>query len=775
MAGDVVLLLIAGMLAAWPFGDAWAGHRWLVVVFVGLLLGTLVALAGHLLRLGPWATAALLALGYLVFGPMLAVPDLAANGIGPNATAVRALWEGAVESWRDALTAPVPLGTAGAVLVVPLICSLLAGVGAGTFLWRSRWPGGAALVLSGLFVAAAAYGDVAAEHVLLRGFALAALLLVWLRMRAMRQVQARWGRRALLAGVVVALAGGVAFAATPALTADSQRQVLRDHVDPPFDPQDYPSPLSKFRKYVNSEAAKAEQLFAVRGLPKGSLVRLATMDFYDGIVWNVAGGADSASDSGTFRRLRSDAQASSQAQPVSITVLQQNYQDPWIPTIGDTDKVRILGRPGDAEEDLVYNRQTGTLASTSPVPAQTTFELDARITPQPTREQIEAAAVDGGVRTPAPAMVPDELTARVREWQGANDFPGGAAGSWLNFLSAAFKGKGFFSDGDGNVPAGHGYSRLALLTRLNTQPLGNDEQYAAAMALATQAMRQYPARVVVGFRTPDDSANAVVTVQGRDMAAWTEVKLDGLGWVAFDPTPPDQQILQRPREDPNDDPQPQVLQPPQPPGEPKEAGANLQTGEGGKKNPFDLWALVGDIVTVALKVGLGLLLTLPLWGILVYKAVRRRRRRKASDPTDRLSGGWRELTDRARDLGVRLPHSNTRQENGRLLADAFPEGGSVALAARADASVFGPAAPDDAEVAAYWADVRTAAKRMPRSASWWRRPWARLSWASVPWEQLRQRRKLRWQRRAAWVRGATARARSSMQRLRPTRAKKKVT
>lgn len=747
MLVDLVLIMATGMLAAWPFGDAWSGHRWLVVVAAGVAIGALVALSGHLLRLGAWSTTLLLLLAFVVLGPGLAVPDLATSGLAPNATAVQGLLHGAIESWRDALTAPVPLGTAGAVLVVPFISALLAGLLAGVMVWRSRWPWAVALVMAALFVTAAAYGDFLAEHVLLRGLLLAVLLVVWLRMRTLRHIRAQWWRRALLTSAVVALAAGVAVVVTPPITDGSERRVLRDYVEPPFDPQDYPSPLSKYRKYVNSDAAKAKPLFSVQGLGKGALVRLATMDYYDGIVWNVAGGNDSPSDSGTFRRLRSDARASGEATEVAVTVLDPEYRDPWVPTVGDTDTVEIKGEPGRAQSDLVLNRETGTMASTAPIAPNTTFLLSSRVHTEPKPERILSAEIDTSASTPQPAMVPDELVTRVREWQGNNEFSGGAPGAWLTFLASSFRSRGFFSDGDGNVPAGHGFSRLALLTRPNTQPLGNDEQYAAAMALAAQAIRNHPARVVVGFRTPSDATADAVTVQGRDMAAWVEVKLEGLGWVAFDPTPPDQQILQRPKEDPNDEPQPQVLQPPQPPGEPKEAGANLQQGDGNKKPAFDLWGLVGDIVAVVVRVGLLLLLTVPLWGILAYKAIRRRRRRRAADPTTRLSGGWWELTDRARDLGLALPRSNTRQENGRVLLEAVPT--SVQLAARADAHVFGAGQPDDAEVAAYWADVRTAVRQLPRSRPWWRRLLARFSHASVPWDDIRRRSRERWRRRGA--------------------------
>lgn len=735
---DLVLIVAVGALAAWPFGDAYAGQRWLVTVAGGLLLGALVALAGHALRLGPWLTALLLALGYLVAGPGLAVPDRATAGIGPNAPAIKALLHGAVEAWRDSLTAPVPLTDTGALLVVPLISALLAGVLAGVLLWRSRWPSAAGLVLVALFATAAAFGDIDTHHAITRGLALGVALVVWFRMRALRHVQARWVRRALMTSVVVAIAAGAAFAVAPPLTSHAERRVLRDYVEPPFNPQDYPSPLSKYRKYVNSDAAKAKPMFSVEGLGKGALVRLATMDYYDGIVWNVAGGPDAASDSGTFRRLRADARAHAGSQEVRVTVLDPDYHDPWVPTVGQTQTIDIAGQPGKALSDLVYNRETGTMASTTMVKPDTTFVMHAVTTPQPAREAIAGTDADHSIGLPAPALVPDELLARVKEWQGNDEFTGGAEGAWLLFLADAFKNKGFFSDGDGNVPAGHGFSRLQLLTRAGTQPIGDDEQYAAAMALAAQAMRDLPARVVIGFRTPADSTAAAVTVAGRDMAAWVEVKLGDLGWVAFDPTPPDHQILQRPKEDPNDDPQPQVLQPPQTPGEPKEAGANLQQGDG-KKSKFDLWGFVGSIAAVAVAVGKIGLLTSPLWGILLVKLVRRRRRRRAADLTTRLSGGWKEVADRARDLGVALPYSNTRQENGVMLEQRLRVEEPVALAVRADAHVFGPGEPSEAEVEAYWADVRTAVKRMRRSQPWWRRPLAWFSPASIPWAQVRAR------------------------------------
>jgi transglutaminase-like putative cysteine protease len=64
------------------------------------------------------------------------------------------------------------------------------------------------------------------------------------------------------------------------------------------------------------------------------------------------------------------------------------------------------------------------------------------------------------------------------------------------------------------------------------------QQFASAFALAARTLG-IPARVVVGFTTGDLMPGYLPTyaVYGRHAHAWPEVLLDGLGWVAFEPTP----------------------------------------------------------------------------------------------------------------------------------------------------------------------------------------------------------------------------------------------
>ena len=55
-------------------------------------------------------------------------------------------------------------------------------------------------------------------------------------------------------------------------------------------------------------------------------------------------------------------------------------------------------------------------------------------------------------------------------------------------------------------------------------------------------MLGYPSRVVMGFTV------AGADVKGDDVDAWAEVAFDGIGWVAFDPTPENTDVPRAERE-----------------------------------------------------------------------------------------------------------------------------------------------------------------------------------------------------------------------------------
>lgn len=731
---DAVLVVALGVLCAWPLAQAYTGRRWLVAVVVGLVIGVAIGWLGARFRWGPWLTALAIAAAYLVIGSAVALPTRSRNGFIPTADSLRDLVIGLPHTWRESLTLPVPLGENGVVLLVPLVIALVGGLLSAVLLWRSRWPGLAGLVLVGVLLMSSAFGDVLAGSAILRGLVVAGVGVVWLRWRTQLHVRARWGRRIVATLAVVGVAAGAA-AGIGALAGPGQRVVLRDHVDTPFDPRDYPSPLSKFRAYKKEPVKTGSTLFTVDGLESGTLVRFAVMDTYDGIVWNVSGGPGSAHDSGTFRRLRNDPEANAKA-TVRGQITIGDYTGPWVPSVGETLSVTPVrdGRTdGDAAGELVINRQTGTVAQIGGVERGTTFEIEAVASPVLVDEEITLLPADSSVSLPQPAIVPEELKERVQRWQTEDGFSGGSGGALALFLRDAFRQHGFYSDGiDDYTPAGHGASRLAVLAKVPT-PVGNAEQYAAAMALIGQEMG-LPIRVVIGFKVPPGGG----AVRGEQVTAWTEVKLEGAGWVPLEPTPQEDKQLRRPNDDPNEDPQPQVLQPPRVPGEPKEASDNLQQGDG-KRDQLDLLEVLGTIVAVVVDVAKVLLLLSPLWGVLLFKFLRRRRRRRADDATVRLTGAWRELADRMRDLGVRPPPGATRRESAYAAAGRYDAVGVVTLAHTADRHVYGEGEPSLEEAKGYWADVNTALKRIRKATPWWRRIVSRFSLASVPWRAAVER------------------------------------
>ncbi len=112
------------------------------------------------------------------------------------------------------------------------------------------------------------------------------------------------GARSLLAaGAILAVASVSAVGAAIALPPTADRTVLRTTAEIPFDPRDLVSPLSGFRAFWQEPTAD-RLLLSVDGLPDGTLVRIATLDTYDGVVYSV-GSAQVTTESGSFSRVPS--------------------------------------------------------------------------------------------------------------------------------------------------------------------------------------------------------------------------------------------------------------------------------------------------------------------------------------------------------------------------------------------------------------------------------------------------------------------------------------
>jgi hypothetical protein len=746
---DAVVVVGLSVLAASPLVDVFVGPRWVMALVGGLIVGFAVAGVAARLHLGPWLQTLLLAVTYLVVGSALAVPQWSVGGIVPTATSLRALIVDFVHVWRDSLTAASPLPTDGSMLLLPLILGVLTATATASFLWRSRWPQLAALVVVVLFCLAAAFGDSGAHAVLGRGLGLCVACVTWVRFRAMRAVRANWVRRVVMASAVIVAASTAGSVA--ALIPHGNRDVLRDHVVPPLAVEEFSSPLSAYRAFTAENGGYGKrELFKVSPQPRyGQLLRLAVMDRYNGTVWTVGG--DTA-DAGSASFVRAPiAGPSGRKYVISVvdygTFRPGNFQNVWVPTAGvvtGSQQRTILRNPTTGSLLAIHDREVG-------VAAHDRFDLQAKLRPGidlaprgVTRDphprthdcvarslttKIKAASAvraDAVVRPPSiPALVQVS-----RKWlQKAQP----SDGATVLRLCEQLRTKGAWSSGGTTtVPSapGHSIRRMEDFAKgpvgHPNEFIGDDEQYASALALMAQNLG-YPARVVLGFVDDGDGQ-----IHGRDTRAWAEVELalDGKPtWVPFFAS-----ATRNPRQvdTPDNKPAPQVLQPPKLPQTPEDADQNSPRSSSNRSG-FD-WAAIAGFIWGAVIVGSKTAVwTSPLWGILLLKFLRRRRRRTADDLTTRVSGGWRELTDAARDLGARLPASNTRFENSLELTERFPDSEVDRLGAIADRHVFGPIRPGEAEAAAYWADVETARKRMRKTVPFWRRWLAIFSPASVPW------------------------------------------
>src|SRR5699024_2395601 len=160
-----------------------------------------------------------------------------------------------------------------------------------------------------------------------------------------------------------------AVAAQPLLDppAGTIRYAARDHVNPPFDPRAYVSPLSALRGYLKDQRHAA--LLTVSGISSGAHVGLATMDQWDQQVYTAASRTAKGSASGTFLRTASEVdlhEGSAEEQVSTVTI--GEYTGVWMPTVGTrTNRIDLEGmsaeRSSVTTENLYLNQKSQTLVN----------------------------------------------------------------------------------------------------------------------------------------------------------------------------------------------------------------------------------------------------------------------------------------------------------------------------------------------------------------------------------------------------------------------------
>ncbi|MFI9815336.1 transglutaminase TgpA family protein [Saccharothrix variisporea] len=530
--------------------------------------------------------------------------------IPPTGASPALLWRGATEGWLLTLQSTWPARPEPELLLFVPLAVLLAVVLGTEILLRSRVPGAAlvpVLLVAGLSQLYEPVSGLAAVGAGVAFAVPAGLVLVRHRGRATLST----GRRAavlLVAAAVGAVAlGGFPVAREPVRLKGDAVALRQNRVG---------NPLTEVAQRLADGDREVFRYRADGRVDRWSLVVLAG---FDGVNWT----ADP-----DLRRLgaRRDGTGTRTAE---VTV--QGLTGPWLPSQSTPLVV-------DGLAPLV-DESAGTLL----LDGSTT---DRRYTLTWSEPGVDGEALGAGTVDPGAdgglggvGAVPPEIGQLAQEAVRGLRPTFQSALQLERFLATNYR----VASGE-DLPTGHGWPQLRRF--LTDTKRGTSEQFAAAYVVLAR-MNGIPARLVVGYRGGERASDGSYVVRNKDVLAWPEVAVTGVGWVPLDPTPSaaagaaaepgattglakaaGQARAQLPTED--------ELRPPEQPRKPADVPATA----------FDAGHAALVVGAVVLALGLCWLVGVPL-----AKAVRARRRRRRAG-ADGVVAAWAEVCDRLRAHGV---------------------------------------------------------------------------------------------------------------------------
>ena len=258
--------------------------------------------------------------------------------------------------------------------------------------------------------------------------------------------------------------------------------------------------------------------------------------------------------------------------------------------------------------------------------------------------------------------VPDDFPASVRSLaqEVTREYPSRYEKAVA--LQDWFRERGGFEYSTRNVDPGNGTDELvAFLTEGDGGRVGYCEQFASAMAAMARSLN-IPARVAVGFLTPEQIGPRTYEYSTDDLHAWPELYFEGAGWIAFEPTPSDRAadvpaytLGRIPSVDPENEPsQTQTNQDPR-----QNQGPNQQPDEGAIPEA-DTTAGGGQDRTWTRAVGWAAGIFLVVLLALAPRIIRRSRARERL--TGAIEPAWAEVRATAIDLGLPWPHHRSPRD-----------------------------------------------------------------------------------------------------------------
>ncbi|MCP5026724.1 MAG: transglutaminase domain-containing protein [Actinomycetia bacterium] len=678
------------VIATAGFSEVFLSWSFLLAAVSAAVGATVVGLFGRHLGLGPGERLALSVVAFAAVGVAVIGSDFAG---------------GVVYGWADLLTSSTPTDPAPRFLALPFTLAWLGAMIGCELIHVRRLPAlGVIGPLSGLALALLFTlhdPTIAAAQ----GASMVAGALLLDRVGG-ADVAARWA--VVVAGVgltaVIAVAGAVVGPRLPGVESN-ERLDLRDHLTPPWDPLDTPSPLVELKSSLK-ESRQDTLVFTITGDAPVLRWQVAVLEAYDGTVWAVADSQHHAPSQ--FRPIDStfpdDGRGPGRTTELTHTIEIADLGGVWLPAGGWP--VAFEADPDHPE--IRFNPATGTIAAPDGLTAGIRYQL----TSAPAPELGLADLVEAGV-TPLTNDAGLSLVSPVVAAVAA-DLTEGASPGWeqVRAIEAKLRTEGFY-DRSSKTRPGHSAFRLNEFLADPDRLVAYEEQYAAAAGVLTR-LNGLSSRVVVGYLLPDTRwQNGAAEVKAGDVSAWIEVDVPGAGWVPVDVTP------DRTRE-PSDqeagistvdvavpNPPPDLPPPDTPPvfdQRQEEAengdGADDERTTGGGLNPTVVAAGAAmGIPTTAILVGALLVIGL--------KARRRKRRRRATDPATRVAGAWYEVADRWQEAGVeRAPGGTAREVAAGWLLTQAPERRNREvldeLITQVDRAAFHPDRPDRADAEAAW-------------------------------------------------------------------------
>jgi transglutaminase-like putative cysteine protease len=454
------------------------------------------------------------------------------------------------------------------------------------------------------------------------------------------------------------------------------------------------------------------ELFLVRS-PVPAYWRLTALESFDGRIW---------SSRGTYRPARDHLPKDAGEDSLVYRVRQEFRIGPldsfWLPA---------AYRPARINLDRArVNAESLTLLTEKESAAGLIYRVESEI---PRYAAADLAQSPAGTPTEmAPYLeLPEDFPGDVRGL--AQQVTAKASGPYQSALALQDYLRNNYTY-DEAAPAGHSDDHLRYF--LFRSKIGYCEQFAGAFAAMARSIG-LPARVAVGF-TPGayDQALDVYHVSTKEAHAWPEIHINGVGWVAFEPTPG--------RFEPNPTNYTGTYNPaanavvantttttsaaePSAPGaskqkEPDQAGKDFNNSDSNSGAGLSRWLLAA---AGALPLA-GALLAVPP----ALKRRRRARRRRAPDTRIRVAGAWSEALDRLAEVGTAPAAAHTPLEfAGRAGAARGDVGAPVIHLARLfTRASYSPSEVSEDEASQAWDEVEALTRVLDSNDSFvgrWRR------------------------------------------------------